>query len=72
MTMTDQQQTLTFQTPPSGIVTFQKGQMDYAKKTSIRLKRNTKHGIHFRSKNRNLYIQDKNDGKIFHLQMEKR
>lgn len=57
---------LVFESPPFGIVTIKEGQLGYLKKTRIRLKNNTKYGIHFETKC-GRYVQDKDDEKIFYL-----
>ncbi len=58
---------LVFERPPFGVVTIPKGRMGYDRQTSIRLRRGKTNGVYFRTKNKEVYIQDPNDKKIFYL-----
>jgi hypothetical protein len=60
------QPTLTFTTPPFGIVTVKKGQLGYIKKTNIRLRRSKKYGTYFPIKAGEIYKQT-NDERVFKL-----
>ena len=60
------QSVLTFQSPPFGIITIQKGQLGYKRQTRIRL-RSKKGQIYFKIKGGKKYVQDPNNGKKFHL-----
>jgi hypothetical protein len=60
--------TITFKNPPFGVVTVQKDQLGYLRKTGIRLRRDKKRDeIFFPVKNGRRYIQDSLDDKKFNL-----
>ena len=63
-TRTNIRTTISFREPPFGMITVQKGQFGYKRKTRIRLKRDKNGQVYFNLARRK-YIQDPEDGRIF-------
>lgn len=58
--------TIKFNQPPCGIVTIQKGQFGYERKTRIRLAKDIK-SIYFETKHSKIYREDPNNSSIYYL-----